>query len=101
MIGSDLEMDTTSQRFIAVTKVWTVACLFAASCFSAQAELGIETDFPGGSGVIRSVDQEKRVISIDPTDHPGKGWRCWWYVRLTGIPRGEVIQFEVGDAPWS
>ena len=67
----------------------------------AYAEIKVITDFPGGSGSVLDIDQQQRIIRLMPTDHPGRGWRCWWYVRLTGLTSGEAITLEVGDAPWA
>jgi hypothetical protein len=63
--------------------------------------LRVEIDFPGGSADVESIDQEKRLIRLKPSDHPDRGWRCWWYVKVTGIRPGETISLDVGDAPWT
>ena len=57
--------------------------------------------FPGGSAEVESIDQEKRSIRLMPSDHPGHGWRCWWYFQLEGLAAGETITIDVGDAPWA
>lgn len=64
-------------------------------------EIVVNTDFPGGSGEVVSLDQEARVLILNPTDHPERGWRCWWYVRLTGLQKGITLTLDVGDAPWA
>ena len=64
-------------------------------------ELGVEVDFPGGSGVVSGIDQGARVIRVDPTLHEGKGWRCWWYFKLTGMEPGKAVRVDVGEAPWA
>lgn len=66
-----------------------------------RAEVKVHSDFPGGSGEVRSIDEESRLIVIDPADHPGKGWRCWWYVRIEGLEPGETWHLDVGEAPWA
>ena len=50
----------------------------------ADAEIRVDADFPGGSGVVQQIDQKTRAIRLMSEDHPGRGWRCWWYVKLTG-----------------
>lgn len=75
--------------------------LIAASMQSIQAQLAVDTDFPGGSGEVASIDQVASTIILNPTDHPDRGWRCWWYVRLTGITPGKTITLDLGDAPWA
>lgn len=69
--------------------------------FSAHGEIRVETDFPGGSGVVEHIDQETGFIRLNPSDHPGRGWRCWWYVRLTGLESQQTITLDVGEAPWA
>lgn len=81
-----------------VPLTFPLVMLFASVC---KAQIGVETDFPGGSGVVEEIDQESRLIRLSPTDHPGKGWRCWWYVKLTGLTPGEGVMLEVGEAPWA
>jgi len=67
----------------------------------AVAELAVDTDFPGGSGEVVSIDQATSTIVLNPADYPNRGWRCWWYIKLTGISAGQVITLDVGDAPWA
>jgi hypothetical protein len=66
-----------------------------------RAELAVETDFPGGSGEVVSIDQGSSTIVLNPSDHPDRGWRCWWYFRLNGITPGKAIILDVGEAPWA
>lgn len=68
---------------------------------TAHAEIVVEVDFPGGSGVVESIDHDSQFIRLRPQDHPGRGWRCWWYVRLSGLTPGKPLTLEVGDAPWA
>ncbi len=48
-----------------------------------------------------SLDAETQHIVLNPADHPERGWRCWWYIRLSGIRAGETVRLDVGDAPWA
>lgn len=63
--------------------------------------LTVETSFPGGSGEVVTIDQQRRHIKLLPTKHEGRGWACWWYVRVSGLAIGEVVSLEVGRAPWA
>ena len=63
--------------------------------------LHVHTDFSGGSGVVESINQSTRTIRITPTEHPDRGWVCWWYVHVTGIEPGEMLTLDVGPAPWA
>lgn len=67
----------------------------------APAELVVETNFPSGSAEVESIDQTNGTIVLNPTNHPDRGWRCWWYFRLTGITPGNAVTLDVGDAPWA
>ncbi len=64
-------------------------------------KLAVNIDFPGGSGVVEEIDQKQRLIRILPSDHPQRGWRCWWYVHVTGIQPGESITLDVGGGVWA
>lgn len=77
------------------------AIVIAMTLPSAFAELAVESDFPGGSGEVVSIDQATSTIVLNPADHPGHGWRCWWFVKLTGLTPGTTITLNVGEAPWA
>ena len=62
-----------------------------------QAEMTVHSDFPGGSGEVASIDVDQALIRLDPNDHPDRGWRCWWYVRIEGITPGPALTLDVGD----
>src|SRR5687767_4471760 len=66
-----------------------------------SADLVVSTDFPSGSGQVQEVDQTARLVRLVPTPHKGRGWACWWYVKVTGVAVGETIALDVGDAPWA
>ena len=77
-----------------------VATLAAAAVGAVAAEptLAADADFPGGSVHVIAIDQAGRLLSIQPADHPGRGWRCWWYLKVTGIRPGETLRLRVvGD----
>lgn len=66
-----------------------------------RSRLHVEIDFPGGSADVQEIDQAQRLIRLLPSDHVHKGWRCWWYLKVTGLTEGELLQVQVGDAPWA
>lgn len=82
------------------TFVWLPLLL---SCFGQVGRSGIvvDTDFPGGSGEVVSIDHEQRVLVLNPTDHPDRGWRCWWHVKISGLEPGSTWTIDVGEAPWA
>lgn len=69
-------------------------------CGGSAADIKVDTDFPGGSGVAE-IDQQRRHIRLNPTLHKDRGWTCWWYVKVSGLVPGETISLNVGDAPWA
>jgi hypothetical protein len=81
-----------------------VALVFAAATAAAAENppplLAVVTDFPGGSAEVVSIDQAKRLIRIRPADHPDRGWRVWWYFKVTGAQPGEAIAVEVSAEPF-
>ncbi|MHC4876772.1 MAG: M14 family zinc carboxypeptidase [Planctomycetota bacterium] len=83
-----------------MNRILIAAVLFSLTS-SSQAEITVDTDFPGGSGVVSKIDQNAGLITLDPDDHPGRGWRCWWYVKLTGLTPGYTVTLDVGAAPWA
>jgi hypothetical protein len=64
-------------------------------------DLTTSIDFPGGSAEVQQIDQTARKITLLPTDHKDRGWRCWWYVKVAGITPGETLTLDVGEAPWA
>jgi hypothetical protein len=64
-------------------------------------DLRVSTDFPGGSAEVLAVDAAARRVTILPANHPERGWRCWWYFKLSGLKVGETVVIDVGDAPWA
>ncbi len=85
----------------------SLAARFLPGCFllsltgAALGEIAVSSDFPGGSGEVVSIDQSTATIVLNPSDHPGKGWRCWWYVKMTGLPVDGPVILDIGEAPWA
>jgi len=78
------------------------ACLAGSAARTCQGgQLVIHTDFAGGSACVLEVDQILRRIRLEPASHPGKGWECWWYLKVSGVDPGEMLEFDVGKAPWA
>ncbi|MEM7013384.1 MAG: M14-type cytosolic carboxypeptidase [Verrucomicrobiota bacterium] len=61
----------------------------------------VDIDFPGGSGEVITVNRDYQILTMKPSDHPGKGWRCWWYFKVTGLDPSEPLMIHLGDAPWA
>lgn len=88
-------------RRLQSTACLLIAIVSLASRGLALGEITVSTDFPGGSGEVVSIDQDTATIRLNPTDHPGKGWRCWWYVQLSGLSVDGPLILDVGEAPWA
>ncbi|MBP86761.1 MAG: zinc carboxypeptidase [Planctomycetaceae bacterium] len=73
----------------------------AAESATALTNLVVETNFPSGSGKVIEINQDERLIKLEPSSHEGRGWACWWYVRVSGFEAGETISLQVGRAPWA
>ena len=79
-----------------LTAAIVFAALLAATAGPVQSgDLAVHSDFPGGSAHVDGIDQQGRVLRVQPADHPGRGWRCWWYFKVTGIRPGEMLTLTV------
>ena len=61
----------------------------------AHAELRVITDFEGGNAEVVMLEQKAAKLRIMPALHEGRGWPCWWYLRLEGTTAGQEITLEV------
>jgi hypothetical protein len=61
----------------------------------ANAELRVVTDFEGGNAEVVMLDQTAAKLRIMPALHEGRGWPCWWFLRLEGTTAGQKITLEV------
>ncbi len=61
----------------------------------AHAELRVVTDFEGGNAEVVSLDQTAGRLRIMPALREGRGWPCWWFLRLEGTTVGQEITLEV------
>lgn len=67
------------------------------SCGQAEADtFSATSDFEGGSGDIKSVDQATGTIVFEPSANPKRGWPCWWYIKVSGIGAGQTITLNLG-----
>jgi hypothetical protein len=60
-----------------------------------RAELRVATDFEGGNAEVVTLDQKAAKLRIMPALHEGRGWPCWWFLRLEGTTAGQEITLEV------
>lgn len=57
--------------------------------------LTVSADFPGGSAEVQAVDAAGGVIHICPAVHEGRGWPCWWYLRVEGLTPRQPVTLKV------
>lgn len=60
-----------------------------------HAELRVVTDFEGGNAEVVSLDQTAGRLRIMPALREGRGWPCWWSLRLEDTTAGQEITLEV------
>lgn len=83
------------------TTVVITVLLYCESSTGQTSTLVVDANFPSGSATIVKLDQEKRVIRINPQVHEKRGWACWWYFKVSGVTPGETLTIDVGKAPWA
>ncbi len=93
-------MQTIGKKRTATLALLAVFAMTAASTGWAG-DLRVDTDFSGASGQLVSINQGTREIEIRPARNPGKGWECWWCVRIHGLSPGEEFMLTVSPSPWA
>lgn len=89
-------MDTAWAGFTgAMTIVPVLAAVLATPQATVRAELTVATDFEGGSAVVDALDADTREIIVRPGGDPARGWPCWWYLRIEGLPRDQTATLVV------
>jgi hypothetical protein len=76
------------------------ACLPAPLTINADDKARSETwivsaDFPGGSAEVQALDAARGLIHICPVVHEGRGWPCWWFLRINGLTPGQQVTLKV------
>lgn len=60
-----------------------------------KAEIVVRTDFEGGNAEVVSLNQQTATLRIQPSIREGRGWPCWWYLRVEGLKPGQQFTLEV------
>ncbi|QOV92275.1 M14 family zinc carboxypeptidase [Humisphaera borealis] len=89
------------KTFVRASWMIVFAALLGGPTHALAADLSISIDFPSGSGRVQEIDRATRAIRLEPTPHKGRGWSCWWFVKVAGIAPGETITLTVGPPPWA
>lgn len=92
-----------AQRFLPFVAIAAALTSCATQSLTPEGKpmLRVDSDFPGGSAQVLTIDQTNRVVHLNPVAHPDKGWDCWWYFRLNGIQPGETVTLNVGKSVWA
>lgn len=82
----------------------SLACVLVSGYPLAEPVLGftVSTDFPGGSAEVKRIDVPASRLEICPAHHDGRGWPCWWYLRVDGAEAGKLLTLQVtaSDQPF-
>lgn len=86
---------TTRSTFAAVSRRAASAIFLIALACAARAELRVVADFEGGNAEVVSIDDASRTVRIMPAIREGRGWPCWWFLRVEGLAAGQELTLEV------
>jgi len=75
----------------------TLLLLLLAPLAGIADDIAVTADFPNGSCRVEEIDQKARIIKFQPTTHKDRGWVCWWYLKVTGVPKGETVTLDLGS----
>ena len=67
-------------------------------CLPLHAQLTVHHDFPGGAADVLALDADAGRIEIAPPVREGRGWPCWWYLRIDGATPGQPLTVVVRPA---
>ena len=70
-------------------------CILVLLVSSLHAEFRVSTNFEGGNAEVVRLDQATRTLRIMPQLHEGRGWPCWWFLKLDGLTPGQIVTLEV------
>lgn len=84
---------------VALVLSFLVPPLTLAGESASAAGLTVSADFPGGSAEVQAVDAASGAIHICPAVHEGRGWPCWWYLRIDGLTPGNQVTVKVSGNP--
>jgi hypothetical protein len=72
-----------------------ISVSFTLKADSDLSSIKVSTDFPGGSAVVKTVDNKTGVIQISPRVQSQRGWPCWWYCKIDGAKKGQSITLQL------
>ena len=84
---------------LALVLLFLVPLVARAGESAPAAGLTASADFPGGSAEVQTVDAAGGAVHICPAVHEGRGWPCWWYLRIDGLVPGQHVTLKVSGNP--
>jgi hypothetical protein len=57
--------------------------------------LTVDSDFEGGNVEVVELDQSSQRLRIMPALREGRGWPCWWSMKVAGLKVGTELLLEV------
>lgn len=55
----------------------------------------VHSDFEGGNAEVVRLDQASQSVRIMPALVAGRGWPCWWSLKIAGLKPGSELLLEV------
>lgn len=59
------------------------------------ADITVSTDFEGGSAVVVEQKDDQQFLHIQPEVKEGRGFPCWWYLKVSGLTEGQLLILKV------
>ena len=81
-------------RFLLLIGLLLISCQWHA-IIHAQDKITVHTDFEGGNAEVVRLDQASQSLRIMPALREGRGWPCWWSMRVDGLRPGTELTLEV------
>ncbi len=60
-----------------------------------HSRLQVDSNFEGGNVEVVRLDEASQSLTIMPALRDGRGWPCWWSMRIAGLKPGTVLLLEV------
>lgn len=51
--------------------------------------------FPGGNVQVTKFDPDNKTLRFLSPRVENRGWNCWWYFKIEGLPKGEIWKFQL------
>lgn len=60
-----------------------------------SSSISVHSDFEGGNVEVVRIDPASQTLRIKPALIEGRGWPCWWSMRIDGLKPGTELVLEV------